>query len=170
MKGIPSKKSSAILVVILFAFVSLLLCTHSAFAGSGNSTVDNALENRSFNLCARVGFDASAAQLQAIQGVLQAGSDALRQATEGREYFNEIRIINNDVPVLSTELDILSGSGRAYNSRQGYGDAGARMVLKYDSNIAGNAQVNALTVAREFLQSICPLYPQDRGPSISASG
>jgi Tol biopolymer transport system component/subtilisin-like proprotein convertase family protein len=75
---------------VFLAFVLLIVSTGLNRAGTGT------FKTGAFNFCVSVRFNATADELQKIRTGFQQASELLEDATDGRHYFGNVSIVNND--------------------------------------------------------------------------
>ena len=93
----------------------LLLCP-TLYAGTGTARIEDGVTILDF--CVSIRFDASQAQIDFIEQVLERGSQVLADATDGKMRFGNVSIFENSQAGSEAEIWILTGTSNASGSHQ----------------------------------------------------
>lgn len=95
--------------------------------GTGNFTGPQ--DNGQFNFAVSIRFNATEADITAIQTAFQNASQILADATDGKHKFGEITLVNNKRAADDAEFWVFPGEGRADATGAEYGVRGLHVNL-----------------------------------------
>lgn len=115
-----------------------------------------------------VRFSLLTGQLTIIRDAFEGGNEILADATDGQVVIDEICIVTDSQGSRHAEAYILSGSGRANASPDGYGTPGRHINFYYDSNMdyetAHEETGNHYTIAHELSHQVWGVRDEYTGP------